>query len=210
MNGGAVQTIAFSSSDGGEELARAELYGLLARLYLAPPDEALLDQFRVVVTQAPEAGAFLERPWEALVAAMRETSAETAAAEYDALFQGLGKPEVLLYGSYYLTGFLNERPLAVLRGDLARLGLERDAAAVETEDHVACVFEVMRYLIAGDDVQVCNLEHQRRFFRAHVQPWVEPMCRALAVHPAARLYRSVALFTEAFVQVETQAFDMIE
>ncbi|HWP20944.1 MAG TPA: molecular chaperone TorD family protein [Burkholderiaceae bacterium] len=210
MSAGAAQPLSFSSSDAGEELARAELYGLLARLYLAAPDEPLLEQFRIAVTQAPEEGAFLERPWESLVAAMRETTAEAAAEEYDALFQGLGKPEVLLYGSYYLTGFLNERPLAVLRSDLARLGLVRDIAASETEDHVACVFEVMRYLIAGDDVEVCNLEQQRRFFRAHVQPWVEQMCETLAGHPAARLYRQVALFTQAFVQVETQAFDMIE
>ena len=78
--------LGFAAADDGEELARAELYGLLARLWMAAPDEALLAQFRVAVTQAPQQGAFLEAPWGALVAAMRATSVDAAAAEYDALF----------------------------------------------------------------------------------------------------------------------------
>lgn len=202
--------IAVTAADQGEELARAELYGLLARLWLAPPDADLLQQFKVAVTQAPETGAHLEAPWQALVAAMRESSLESAADEYDALFLGVGKPEVFLYGSYYLTGFLNERPLAALRTDLAALGLARDESRLETEDHIAYGFEVMRYLIAGDDLAVCNLEQQRRFFRSHLQPWVEALCDAVEAHPAARLARALAAFTRAFVQVETQGFDMLE
>jgi TorA maturation chaperone TorD len=205
-----VAPVALASADQGEELARAELYGLLASLWLAPPDADLLQQFQVAVTQAPEAGGHLEAPWQALVAAMRETSVEAAADEYDALFLGVGKPEVFLYGSYYLTGFLNERPLAALRSDLAALGLGRDESRLETEDHVAYGFEVMRYLIAGDDLAVCNLEQQRRFFRGHLQPWVEALCDAVEAHPTARLARALAGFTRAFVQVEAQGFDMLE
>lgn len=204
------QAMAFSTPDDAEELARAEMYGVLSRLYVAAPGEALLRQFAVAVTEAPAEGAFLQGPWEALVAAMRGTTAQAAADEYDALFQGIGKPEVFLYGSYYLAGFLNEKPLAALRSDLAGLGLARDESRGETEDHVAYVFEVMRYLIAGDDVAVCNLEQQRRFFRAHVQSWVEAMCDALVAHPRADIYRAVAELTRAFVQVEAQGFDMIE
>ena len=88
--------------------------------------------------------------------------------------------------------------------------LGRDAARVETEDHVSYVFEVMRYLIAGDDAAVCNLEQQRRFFRAHVQPWVDDLCNATAAHPLAETWRAVAVFTRSFVEIETQAFDMVE
>lgn len=202
--------ITFGSADGSEELARAELYGLLARLWLAPPDAALLQQFQVAVTEAPEAGGHLEAPWQALVAALRATTPEAAAAEHEALFLGVGKPEVFAYGSFYLSGFLNEKPLAALRADLAELGLARDAQALETEDHVAYVFEVMRYLIAGDDVAVCNLERQRRFFRAHVQSWVERLCDTVAAHPRAEVWRAVAGFTREFVAVETQGFDLLE
>jgi TorA maturation chaperone TorD len=197
--------------DEGEELQRAELYGLLARLWFAPPDAALFEQFAVAVTEAPQQGAFLEAPWQELVSAMRTVGEQAATEEYEALFIGIGKPDILLYGSHHLAGALNERPLVALRTDLADLGLTRDAASGETEDHVAFLFEVMRYLIAGDDVAVCNLERQRRFFRAHVQPWVAgSLCDAVEQHPRARLYAALAAFSRAFVQVETQGFDMIE
>ena len=205
-----IRSLSFATADDSEELARAELYGLLARLWFAPPDAALLDQFRVAVTEAPQPGGFLEAPWAELVAVMRATTPVQAADEYDALFGGVGKPEVFAYGSFYLAGFLNERPLAQLRNDLAALGLARDVARAETEDHVASVFEVMRYLIAGDDVAVCNLEQQRRFFRAHVQPWVEQLCDAVQAQSRAQVTRSLAGVTRAFMQVETQGFDMLE
>ena len=193
-----------------EEIARAELYGLLARLWLAPPDAALLQQFNVAVTEAPEPGGYLEAPWQSLVAAMRETNEETAALEFAALFQGVGKPEVFAYGSYFLAGFMNEKPLAQLRSDLAALGLTRDETQLETEDHIAYVFEVMRYLIAGDDAGVSNLEQQRRFFRNHVQTWVDQLCDAVNEQPAAKLWRAIAVMTKAFVVVEAQAFDLLE
>jgi TorA maturation chaperone TorD len=202
--------IQFATPDDSEELARAELYGLLARLWMAPPDAALQQQFAVAVTQAPEAGALLEGPWSELVAAFRATPLDAARDEFVALFQGVGKPEVFVYGSYYLAGFLNEKPLAQLRTDLATLGLTKDVANSETEDHVAYVFEVMRYLIAGDDMAVCNLEQQRRFFRTHVQPWLPDLCAAVDAHPRAMLWRSVAGFTQAFISIEVQAFDLLE
>ena len=202
--------LSFSTVDDSEELARAELYGLLARLWLGPPDDELLTQFRVAVTEAPQSGGHLEAPWQSLVAAMRATTSQAAASEYDALFGGVGKPEVFLYGSYYLAGFLHEKPLALLRDDLAALGLTRDETRGETEDHIACVFEVMRYLIAGDDVAVSNLEQQRRFFRAHVQTWVEQLLDAVQAQPQALLWREVAALTRTFVQVEAQGFDMLE
>jgi TorA maturation chaperone TorD len=204
------QALQFVAPDDRDEGARAELYGLLARLWLGAPDETLQRAFAVAVTEAPETGAVLEAPWQTLVGAVRTTSLAEAEAEYDALFQGVGKPEVFLYGSYYLAGFLNEKPLAALRTDLAALGLTRDESRGETEDHVTYVFEVMRYLIAGDDAAVCNLEQQRRFFRAHVQTWLPALCDAVDAHPEARLWRDVAGMTRAFVQVETQGFDLLE
>jgi TorA maturation chaperone TorD len=194
----------------GDELARAELYGLLASLWLAPPDAALLQRFAVAVTPSDTPGAVLEAPWQALVGAMRAATPQAAAAEHEALFHGIGKPEVFAYASFHLSGFLNEKPLAALRSDLARLGLTRDADALETEDHVAYLFEVMRYLIAGDDGAVCNLEQQRRFFRSHLQPWVERLCDDVVGHPRAGTWRAVAAFTHAFIRVEAQAFDMLE
>lgn len=192
-----------------EETARAEIYGLLSALYYAPPSAELFEKLRVAVTEAPAAGALLEASWGELVGSARSLSHDAVRAEYDALFGGVGKPEVYLFGSHYLSGFLNEKPLAALRTDLDALGLARDEAMSETEDHIAYVCEVMRYLIAGDDVEVANLTRQREFFSRHLQPWVAPLCDAIAASPKAAFYRSVAAFTQAFISVEAQGFDML-
>jgi len=197
------------SSSLDEETARSEVYGLLAALYYAAPSEALYDNLCVAATEAPAAGAVLESSWSELVAAARGQNLAEITREFDALFGGVSRPEVYLYGSHYLSGFLNEKPLAALRGDIAVLGLARDDAMLETEDHVAYLCEVMRYLIAGDDVAVANLTRQREFFTRHVQTWMPQMCEALAAHPKARFYRALADFTQAFVTVEAQGFDML-
>jgi TorA maturation chaperone TorD len=198
-----------TSSALDEETARAEIYGLLAQLWYAPPLPELLSALRVAVTEAPAAGAFLEEPWREVVGAARTLAGDAIADEYEALFGGVGKPELYLFASHYLTGYLNERPLARLRDALADLGLARDEAMPETEDHIACLCEVMRYLIAGDDVAVANLTRQRDFFAQHLQPWVNAMCDAVAAHPKARFYARVADFTRAFTSIEAQGFDML-
>ncbi len=198
-----------TSSALDEETARAEVYGLLAALYYAPPSAELLAQLRVAVTEAPASGAFLEESWRQFVGRARELDDAAVAEEYEALFGGLGKPEVYLFGSHHLSGFLNEKPLAQLRGDLAALGLTRDESMPETEDHIAYLCEVMRYLIAGDDVAVSNLTRQRDFFATHLQPWVMALCDALEAHPKARFYGALAGFTRAFFSVEAQGFDML-
>lgn len=193
-----------------EETARAELYGLLSQLYYAAPSPELMSALRVAVTEAPADGGFLQEPWQQLVGAARVQDDAAIAQEFDRLFGGVGKPEVYLYGSHYLSGFLNEKPLARLRADLDRLGLARDEAMPETEDHIAYLCEVMRYLIAGDDVAVCNLTAQRDFFATHLQPWLISMCDVLAAHPQARFYAALAQFTRAFASVEAQGFDMLD
>jgi TorA maturation chaperone TorD len=193
-----------------EETARAEVYGLLAQLYYAPPSPQVMSALRIAVTETPAAGAFLEEPWRELVGAARAMSDEAVASEYDALFGGVGKPEVYLFGSHYLSGFLNDKPLAKLRADLAALGLARDDAMPESEDHIAYLCEVMRYLIAGDDVSISNLTRQRDFFATHVQTWTSALCDALAAHPKARFYAALAGFTRAFLSVEAQGFDMLD
>jgi TorA maturation chaperone TorD len=164
----------------------------------------------VAVTEAPAAGAFLEEPWREVVALARAMDNDAVATEYDSLFGGVGKPEVYLFGSHFLSGFLNDKPVARLRTDLAALGLERDEAVTETEDHIAYLCEVMRYLIAGDDVAVANLTRQREFFAVHLQPWVNTLCDTIGRHPKARFYAAVANFTQAFISIEIQGFDMLD
>ena len=207
---GPTQALHFSTADDSEELARAETYGLLAALFHAPISSPLHEQFQVAVTEAPMPGAFLEHGWANLVAALRRVGLEPSRDEYEALFQGLGKPDVSLYGSFYLAGALNEKPLVELRHSLRALGLERSEGVDETEDHIASLCEVMRYLIAGDDVAICNLAEQQRFFNAHLRGWVEPLCDAMAAHPRADVYAALARFARDFFAVEAEAFDLLD
>ena len=192
-----------------EETARSEIYGLIAAVLYTQPAIKLIAQIRVAVTDAPAAGAFLEEPWRNFVGVTRSMSDQDIKAEYETLFGGVGKPEIYLYGSHYLSGFLNEKPLARLRTDLISLGLERSEVMSDTEDHFAYLCEVMRYLIAGDDVAVANLTRQREFFSTHIQPWANQMCDAIQNNPKAKFYASFAELVRAFIGIETQGFDML-
>lgn len=199
------QTMKFETPDHGEETARADLYGLLATLYSAPPSQDLLD---TIASARSEGDGVLQHAWAELVGVCRSAQAEAVRDEYETLFVGVGRPEVMLYGSYYLSGFLMEKPLAALRTDLAQLGLERDESVPETEDHIAMLCEVMRYLIASSDIAHASLAAQQAFFAAHMQPWLIRLCDAIEEHPAARFYRAVTGLARVFFEVEMQAFDM--
>jgi TorA maturation chaperone TorD len=192
-----------------EETARSEIYGLLASVLYASPAIELIAQIRVATTDTPAAGAFLEEPWRNFVGVTRSMSDQAIKDEYEALFGGVGKPEIYLYGSHYLSGFLNEKPLARLRTDLNSLGLERSEVMSDTEDHFAYLCEVMRYLIAGEDVAVANLTRQREFFSTHIQPWATLMCDDIQSNSKANFYASLAEFIRAFMGIEAQGFDML-
>lgn len=196
--------------DDSEELARAEVYGLLAALFSAAPSAELYSQLQVAVTEAPAAGAFLERSFAAVVEASRRVPLPAVNEEYDALFQGIGKPEVFLHASYFIAGALNDKPLVALRDDLRALGLERQPDQFITEDHLACLCEVMRFLIAGDEPAVSKLATQRRFFDAHLRGWTGALWDLLETQPRGDFYRAVASFGRDFFSVEAQAFDMLD
>jgi TorA maturation chaperone TorD len=193
-----------------DELARAEVYGLLAALFQAAPSPELYAQLQVAVTQAPVAGGFLEHSFSELVAASRRLPLDAVRAEYAALFEAIGKPEVFLYASYFVAGALNEKPLVVLRDALRALGIERDPMILETEDHIACLCEVMRYLIAGDEIALGSLSTQKHFFDTQLRPWADDLWDALEAHPKSDFYRALAAFARDFFSVEAQAFDMLE
>jgi len=200
-----VQTLGFEAPGRDEEAARADFYGLLASLFGAPPSPQLLQR---IAAAGRSADGALAIAWAALVDAARSSDAAAVRDEYELLFIGVGKPEVMLYGSYYLSGFLMEKPLVALRDDLAALGLRRPATVAETEDHLAALCEVMRHLILSDDAIAGSLASQQRFFGTHLQPWVATFCTALEAHPQARFYASAARLAREFFDVEMQAFDL--
>lgn len=203
------------STDGLEEdVARADLYGLLALLFFKAPDDDLLH--RIAASAAYGAGAdapvtaALTQAWDGLVQVASSSSAKEWAEEYQELFIGIGKPEIFLYGSYYQAGFMNEKPLVRLRDSLEELGLEAAENVTESEDHIASLCEVMRYLIAGDDLSIANLTQQKKFYDEHMRAWVQELCDAIEIHPLAKHYRSVAALAKAFFEVEAYAMDMVE
>jgi len=194
-----------------EDLARADLYGVLALLFYKAPDQALLEMIANSLAEDHPADelSILEEVWNPLALMAKNTPLKAWEDEYESNFIGVGKQEIFLYGSYYLSGFLHERPLVKLRKDLTALGLESSELVVETEDHIACLCEVMRYLIAGEDLGICNLSSQKQFFNDHIRPWVDQLLDAIETHPNTQIYRQVSFLTRSFFQIEGQAFDMI-
>lgn len=186
-----------------EDAARAEHYALLARLFFAAPDAPLL----AALVAAGEVRGVGDSPfgvaWAELADAARRTDVHSIHDEYEALFQGIGRPEVMLYGSFHLAGFLMEEPLADLRDDLAELGLARRGGVTETEDHVAALAEVMRHLVVSG-----GLARQRAFFVRHLQPWYARLAEALAASQRASFYARVGALAQAFFDIEREAFAM--
>ena len=188
-----------------EEQQRADVYGLLARLLVRAPDAALLHRLADLRgDESPMGEAFA-----ALAAVAASADPRAVEREYHDLFIGLGRGELVPYGSYYLTGFLNEKPLAKLRATMAELGIERDPAVHDPEDHIAAELDIMAGLIRGDfPTGPAVLQRQRAFFSAHLQPWAGHFFKDLERIERAGFYRPVATLGRLLVEIEGAAFDM--
>ena len=187
-----------------EDQLRAGWYALLAQLLGREPGDAALAMMRGLSGDESELGQGIK----ALAAAARGTTAEAAKQEYFDLFIGLGQGELLPYASYYLTGFLNEKPLARLRGDMARLHIARAEEVSEPEDHIAALCEMMAGLITGDFGEPVSLDEQRRFFDTHIGCWAPRFFEDLQAAQSAVLYMPVGTIGRLFMQIESQAFEM--
>lgn len=177
---------------------RAGLYGLLARLLAEPPAARLVR----LLEEIEDAGAVADElavAWRLLRIAARDCDAAVLDDEYHALFIGIGRGELVPYASWYLTGFLMDRPLAQLRHDLAALGLERQAGGSEPEDHAATLCESMRVIVLADDIPFAD---QRRFFHTHLASWMPAFFRDLQSARGACLYAAVGGLGEAFLKFE--------
>jgi len=192
-----------------EDRARADHYALLARLFHAAPDAALRDALVQAGRGLGGTEGALPQAWAALAAAASNLPLQTVCDEFDALFVSVSKPVVMTHGSWYITGFLQEEPLADLREDLAELGLGRRQGVTETEDHISALAEVMRHLVlTGPDE--AGLLRQQRFFGRHIAPWYADLAAALAKAPGADFYAKVGALLLAFMDIEREAFDMLE
>jgi len=192
-----------------EDRVRADLYALVARLFAAPPDAAFL----TALAEAPElpesAESSLAVTYNALLRASRAMDADAAGQEYTDLFIGVGKCAVNLHASHWLSGFMMDKPLADLRGELAELGIERRDDSDLLEDHLAALAEVMRLLIAGGEGRApAPLTIQRRFFQSRIAPWAFECCNAIASCPLANYYRPASQFAKVLLAIERDSIAM--
>src|SRR3954453_20499204 len=182
------------------DAGRAQEYSLLSALLARAPDRALLERLATLRGDASPLGL----AHAALAGAGSRTTSERVEREYFDLFIGLGRGELLPYGSCYLTGFLHERPLARLRKDLDKLGIERAAGQAEPEDHAAILCEIMAGLVSGRFQTPPGAD--REMFEAHLAPWIGRFFADLEQAESANFYRGVGALGRLFVNIETDAF----
>jgi TorA maturation chaperone TorD len=208
---GDVSSVAFRAYVAAEDHARANFYALIARLFAAPPDAALLQAIAGSPPLSTEDdGSPLPQAWSKLIAASSVIDEEAAREEYEALFGGVGKSLVNLHASHHLTGFMMEKPLSDLRETLKQLGVARLDNQSVVEDHASAVCETMRLLIVGggegSTLAPQSLATQRLFFEKHIASWIETLCTAITKQPLANYYLVVAQLVSAFFSVERESF----
>lgn len=183
---------------------RLGAYSLLAALLRSAPDDALLEHLGTYLRDGSPDDDEAATALRMLGLAARDTTTDSALEEYNKLFVGLGRGELVPFGSWYMTGFLMEEPLSVLRDDLAQLGFERQDDVHEPEDHVAALCEVLALLISSGTPH----DRQQAFFDTHLKPWAGRFFTDLENANNACFYRAVARFGRAYFEIETRYFAM--
>jgi TorA maturation chaperone TorD len=188
-----------------EDLLRAGIYRLLAHAFSAPPSASNLKTWATLEASDNSFG----RAIAVLSAAARATDVTTARQDFQDLFIGLGRGEFVPYGSYYLTGFLQEKPLARLRQDMERLSIARSGGISDPEDHIAAVLDMMAGLIDGAFGAPLTPGQQKSFFNAHLGSWAPVFFRDLEASATSRLYSALGAVGRQFMIIEDRAFAMV-
>tara|TARA_R110000787_G_scaffold11606_3_gene38200 strand:+ start:1563 stop:2171 length:609 start_codon:yes stop_codon:yes gene_type:complete len=187
-----------------EDRLRADLYNYLGLILVEPPDQMLLDQSAGLTGDETPLGQAIQ----GLARVAKVSKPKAVRSEFNALFIGLGRGELLPYASYYLTGFLNEKPLANLRATMANFGMTRADDVFEPEDNIASLMEMMAGMIVGRFGRVATLQEQNEFFNAHIGTWATHYFTDLQAAKASVLYASVGAVGAAFLDIEREAFRM--
>lgn len=189
---------------GEEDRLRADFYNFLGLILAAPPDQMLLNQVAGLSGDESDLGQAIG----AMARVARVTKPAAAEREFNALFIGLGRGELLPYASYYLTGFLNEKPLAQLRQDMAARGITRARNVYEPEDNIASLMEMMAGMIVGRFGKPATLDDQKTFWARHIGPWAGHFFTDLEGAENSVLYASVGSAGRVFMEIEREAFRM--
>lgn len=189
-----------------EEQARADFYGLLARLFFGPPDAALLQALgEAGPMPSDDASAQLALEWLALSKAASAAGEAAVREEYEGAFVGTGKADISLYTTAYTVKSAIDNPLVEIRAFMGRHGLERRQEAFEPEDHIAALCEIMRYLIAEHRAPI---DEQRAFFNGYLGPGGLLLCAAIDRNERTVFYKHVGRFAAAFLDLEHKAFEI--
>ena len=189
-----------------EDRLRADTYRVLGRLLAAPPDAETLSLFATAPVSNED--NLLAVAWRMLALSAERSAVDQVADEYQTLFIGLGRGELVPFGSWYLTGFLMEQPLARLRTDMQKLGFERQDDVAEPEDHAAALCEIMALL--AEDTSPGSLEVQAAFFETHIGTWIARFFRDMPEASSARFYRAVGQLGEKFIDTDQRYLEMVE
>ncbi len=187
-----------------EDRLRADFYNFLGLLLAAPPDQMLLNQVAGLTGDDTDLGQAIR----AMARVAKVTKPAAAEREFNALFIGLGRGELLPYASFYLTGFLNEKPLAQLRNDMAARGITRAQNVYEPEDNIASLMEMMAGMIVGRFGAPASLQDQKAFWSKHIGPWAAHFYSDLEAAENSVLYASVGTAGRVFMEIEREAFRM--
>ena len=187
-----------------EDRLRADLYNFLGVLLARPPDRGLLDQTAALTGDTSDVGQAVST----LARVAKLTKPATVESEYNRLFIGLGRGELLPYASYYLTGFLNEKPLALLRQDMTARGLARSDTVFEPEDNIASLMEMMGAMIVGRFGAPATLGQQKDFFNRPIGPWAGHFYTDLEAAKNSVFYAPVGRLGQVFMEIEAEAFRM--
>jgi len=187
-----------------EDRLRADLYNYLGLMLAGPPDQLLLDQSAALSGDETDLGQAIN----GLARVAKISKPKDVQTEYNALFIGLGRGELLPFASYYLTGFLNEKPLANLRATMADFGMTRADDVFEPEDNIASLMEMMAGMIVGRFGRVASVAEQQMFFNAHIGTWASHYFNDLQGAKSSILYASIGAVGLAFMEIEKEAFRM--
>jgi len=187
-----------------EDRLRADLYNFMGLMLSGPPDQLLLDQCAGLSGDESELGKAIT----GLARVAKASKPSRVESEFNALFVGLGRGELLPYASYYLTGFLNEKPLATLRSDMAVRTMTRALNVYEPEDNIASLMEMMAGMIVGRFGTPATLDDQKTFFNKHIAPWAGHFYSDLEAAKNSILYASVGNVGREFMEIEREAFRM--
>ena len=189
-----------------EDRLRADMYEFLAALLRAEPSDELLGH----VSGLQGDGSAIGSASTVLATLANKIANDEIRDEYMRLFIGVGRGEILPYASYYLTGFLNDKPLAKLRNDMQEMGIERAEGVKDPEDHIASLFDIMAGLIRGVFDAPSDLAAQAAFFKKHIEPWAPLLMQDIEAAKSAVFYAPVGTIGRAFMEIEGEAFNMDE